>query len=236
MKKIQTNILPTEALHGLIHGFFHQAKSPEHPSDSSRSLIYIDVTDTSARNALYAILKREPSSYTHPVAYDRVGDVRGFTAPRHLPVVLSANLAHVDKPTLASSLAGIFSALSHTVHKYDTQITIYGEPQIEKLLSDVRNIQFKDFLEVCTPELACGDFDLKSNITVDNFVSIAIDPEFAQRIPESPGTTYTFGRDFMFMHYEDLHKVIQILRKYKKNCTLHPDLMRYYFMNVICKY
>lgn len=236
MKKIQTNFLPTEALHGLIHGFFHQAKSSEHPSDSSRSLIYIDVTDTSARNALYAILKREPSSYMHPVAYDRIGDVRGFTAPHHLPVVLSSNLLHVDKTTLAVSLAGMFDALGRTVHKYDAQITIYGEPEIEKLLQIVRDIQFKNFVEVCNPELACGDFDLTSNIAEGNFVSMTIDPAFEKHVRDMPATTYTFGRNYLFMHPDYLHKVIQMLRRYKKNCTLHPDVMRYYFMNVICKY
>lgn len=233
MKKIQTNILPTEALHGLIHGYARQAKQPD---AATKTLFYIDVTERSANDALYSILRRDIPSSIVGTAYDSIVRFRGHTAPPQLPIVLSESLFHISLDRLASSLAGILDALGRTVHTNDTQITIYGEPSIEKLLSVVRDTQFKDFLEVCTPELACGDFDLQSNITVDNFVSIAIDPEFAQRIPESPGTTYTFGRDFMFMHYEDLHKVIQILRKYKKNCTLHPDLMRYYFMNVICKY
>ncbi|AXG67285.1 hypothetical protein HOU09_gp241 [Dickeya phage vB_DsoM_AD1] len=233
MKKIQTNILPTEALHGLIHGYARQAKQPD---AASKTLFYIDVTERGANDALYSILRRDIPSNIVGTAYDSIVSFRGHTAPPQLPIVLSESLFHISLERLASSLAGIFDALGRTVHTNDTQITIYGEPAIEKLLAIVRDTQFKNFLEVCNPELACGDFDLQSNITVDNFVSMAIDPDFEKRIPESPGTTYAFGRDFMFMHYEDLHKVIQLLRKYKKNCTLHPDLMRYYFMNVICKY
>lgn len=233
MKKIQTNILPTEALHGLIHGYAREAKVP---SESRKTLFYVDVTDRSANDALYSILRREIPEGIVGTAYENINNFRGHTAPAQLPIVLSESLFHIGLDRLATSLAGIFDALGRTVHKNDTQITIYGEPAIEKLLSIVRDMQFKNFLDVCNPELACGDFDLQSNITVDNFVSMAIDPDFAKRIPDSPGTTYTFGRDFLFMHYEDLHKVIQMLRKYKKNCTLHPDLMRYYFMNVICKY
>lgn len=233
MKKIQTNILPTEALHGLIHGYARQAKQPD---AASKTLFYVDVTERSANDALYAILRRDIPANIVGTAYDCISNFRGHTSPAQLPVVLSESLYHISLDRLSSSLAGIFDALCRTVHTNDTQITIYGEPAIDKLLSIVRDTQFKDFLDVCTPQLACGDFDLKSNITVDNFVSMAIDPEFEKRVQEMPATTYTFGRDFMFMHYEDLHKVIQMLRRYKKNCMLHPDLMRYYFMNVICKY
>ncbi len=233
MKKIQTNILPMDALHGLIHGYARHAKEP---SESRKILFYVDVTDRGANDALYSILRREIPEGIVGTAYDKVNSFRGHTAPAQLPVVLSESLFHVGLERLASSLAGIFDALGRTVHKNNTQITIYGEPPIEQLLLMVRETQFKSFLEVCNPEFACGDFDLQSNITVDNFVSMAIDPEFHQRVQDMPDTTFTFGRDFMFMHYDDLHKVIQMLRKHKKNCTLHPDLMRYYFMNVICKY
>lgn len=233
MKKIQTNILPTEALHGLIHGYARQAKQSD---ASTKTLIYVDVTDRSAKDALYAILRRDVPERVVGTAYDCVVNFRGHTAPAHLPIILSGSLLHVDATRLSKYLDEIFNALGHTVQKNDTQITIYGEPEIEKLLDLMRESQFENFSAACTPELALGDSELQSNITVDNFVSMAIDPEFEKRIQAMPADTYTFGPEFIFMHYDDLHKVIQMLRRNKKNCTLHPDLYRYYFMNVICKY
>ena len=94
MKKIQHVTLPTDALNGLIHGYYHHSKSTD---AFCKSLFYIDVTSRGATDALYAILKREPTSGVVPMGYDTVQAARGHTSPAYLALVFSNNLLHLDE-------------------------------------------------------------------------------------------------------------------------------------------
>ncbi|QZE58808.1 hypothetical protein pEaSNUABM28_00251 [Erwinia phage pEa_SNUABM_28] len=233
MKKIQHVTLPTDALNGLIHGYYHHSKTTD---EFCRSLIYIDVTDRSASDALYAILKREPTKGIVPMGYDCLREARGHTAPAQLAIVLSNNLLHIDNTKMAGGVQAIFNALARTTHTNDTQITVYGEPGVSKILNIMRDIQYKEYINAPESDIVLGDFNLESNMTIDHFVHMAIDPKFEEAIRNSPATEFKLGSSFMFMHPDELTKVVRMVRRCSKICIMHPDIHRYYFENVICKY
>lgn len=233
MKKIQHVTLPTDALNGLIHGYYHHSKSTD---AFCKSLFYIDVTTRGATDALYAILKREPTSGIVPMGYDTVQAARGHTSPAYLALVFSSNLLHLDEKKLTDGIQDIFNALARTTHTNDTQITVYGEPGVSKILNIMRDIQYKEYIDDPKSEVVFGDFDLESNMTIDHFVHMAIEPEFEDSIRNSPATEFKLGSNFMFMHPDELIKVVRMVRRCGKICIMHPDIHRYYFENVICKY
>lgn len=235
MKKIQHVVLPTDALNGLIHGYYHHSKGTD---EFCKSLFYIDVTDRSASDALYSILKRDKTSGIVPMGYDSQKDARGHTSPASLAVVLSNNLLHLDDNKMSRGILTIFSALARTTHTNNTQITVYGEPGVDKILNIVRSVDYKDYIEGAGEgtDVVLGDFDLESNMTIDHFVHMAIEPKFEDAIRNSPATEFKLGANFMFMHPDELAKVVRLIRRCSKICIMHPDIHRYYFENVICKY
>ncbi|QZE59490.1 hypothetical protein MPK66_gp246 [Erwinia phage pEa_SNUABM_2] len=235
MKKIQHVVLPTDALNGLIHGFHHHSRTTE---EFCKSLFYIDVTNRSAHDALYSILKRDKTLGIIPMGYDNEKDARGHTSPASLAIVLSNNLLHLDDTKMSRGILNIFGALARTTHTNDTQITVYGEPGVDKILNIVRRVDYRDYTEGSgvSADVVIGDFELQSNITIDNFVSMAIDPKFEDDVRNSPATEYKLGSNFMFMHPDELAKAVRLIRRCSKTCIMHPDLHRYYFENVICKY
>lgn len=233
MKKIQHVILPTDALNGLIHGYYHHSRGTE---EFCKSLIYVDVTDRSATDALFAILKREPSKGIVPMGYDGLREARGHTSPAHLAIVLSNNLLHMDTHKMSRGIQNIFKALAHTTHKNNTQITVYGEPGVDKILNIVRNFEYKDYIDAVEPEVRLGEYELESNMTIDHFVHMAISSEIEDSFKKSTINEFTLGGNFTFMHPDSLDKVVRMIRRCGKTCVMHPDMHRYYFENVICKY
>lgn len=235
MNKIQTVTLPIDALNGLIHGFWRHTKE----QDVGKALYYIDVTERAAENALYAILRRDASYGIEALGYDPTATkVRGNTSPAQVAVVLSNNLLHIDREQIGTGLNAFFQMLGRTTHTNSSTITIYGEPGVEKIMAIVRDVEYNGFMQghVNSNILRMGPFEMGSNITVDNFVSMAIDPDFEKRVAEMPATEFCFGREFVFMHPDSLETVLHVLRRQRKTCVMHPDLYRYYFENVICKY
>ena len=128
------------------------------------------------------------------------------------------------------------NALARTTHTNDTQITVYGEPGVSKILNTMRDIQYKEYIDDPKSEVVMGGFDLESNLTVDHFVRMAIEPKFEDSIINSPATEFKFGSNLMFMHPYALDNAVRMIRRCSKICIMHPDIHRYYFENVICKY
>lgn len=229
--KFNTVVLPSEALKGLIHGFWHHTKDA---TETEIALLYIDVTERSASDALYAILKRDAHRGVAAVGYNTSGYVRGRTAVPVLSVVLSNNLLHVNPESLASGLLPIVDSVLRATATHKSQVNFYGEPGVGKIISYITDALYKQFCNSSqshTPAL--GTFDLESNITVDNFVSIAIDPEFRERVADIPGKEFFLGENFIFMHPDELDKVVRVIYTSGKRVVMHPVLHRYYFDNVV---
>lgn len=227
MKKIHVQTLPLEALNGLVHGFHHHER---HNDPAQCSLYYIDVTAQAAQHSLYAILKKEKHNIK-PAGYDSISSILGTTLPEIAGAVLSTNLLHVDRASIASNLNEMFGSMLRSGITKQTTITIYGEPGIEKLIHMANDIAYESYKHDGPAYLKSGHSELTSNMPIENLTKLYLDTEknICDTLRNSHTNVYTFGPEIGLLDITWLAKFLSCVRKTGKSAMLHPELHRKFY-------
>lgn len=223
MRSFNFVVLPSiDVLHGLIYGHYHDLRNtPLAPENKSCRLFYIDVTQDAAEASLYKALKREYPKGMIASGYQAdMRNFRGMTSPKHVAIVLSPNLSHVDPRPLMKYLFDIFNSLSRTGRVNGTLFNIYVLAESAQLIPLIRRHE----LDIYDQELI-ADNDEQGTI---NALDVSLfhgrkddedlGPDSTIRYPESA----VFGDDLLVFDASLVSRFFLHLRKAGVKVKLSP--------------
>lgn len=215
-----------ELFSSLIHGTHHALRNPEYGTKNSIGMAYVDITAHSAKSELFATLKKPHCDLILPTSYVDVVSVRGRTIVPNASIFLSPNLGFCEVKQMGQDLLRFLGAFSHG-SRPENKITIYHMFESDAIFNSIRDTEYDIYSASSTVIL--GDSELKSNLTIDNFVSIAIELGYESRVREMPAETFIFGQEMTCMDAKYLANAVSVIGRCNKRVVMHPELHRKYF-------